>query len=109
MLAGEIDTPAKRYRLRSRKNPYWLGISGGRGGLSLGFRRTSKVRAYGSPKSLSTAAASIRRLGQSAGSNQDGEGRRNQQGLLHDILSSMFGLAPEIRIQLLSGCAVPSR
>jgi hypothetical protein len=29
--------------------------------------------------------------------------------LLHDILSSMFGLAPEITIQLLSVCAVPSR
>lgn len=38
----EIDTPAKRLRLRPRKNPYWVGISGGRGGLSLGFRRTVK-------------------------------------------------------------------
>jgi integrase len=42
MAAGEIDTPAKRFRLRPRKNPYWQGISGGRGGLSLGFRRTEK-------------------------------------------------------------------
>jgi integrase len=42
MSVGEIDTPAKRFRLRPRKNPYWLGISGGRGGLSLGFRRTVK-------------------------------------------------------------------
>jgi integrase len=39
---SQIDTPAKRSRLRPRKNPYWLGISGGRGGLSLGFRRTVK-------------------------------------------------------------------
>jgi len=38
----------------------------------------------------------IRRLRQGPGSNQDGDGRRNQQGLLHHILSSMFGLAPEI-------------
>lgn len=38
----EIDTPAKRFRLKPRKNPYWVGISGGRGGLSLGFRRTVK-------------------------------------------------------------------
>jgi len=42
MSAGEIDTPAKRFRLRPRKNPYWRGISGGRGGLSLGFRKTKK-------------------------------------------------------------------
>lgn len=38
----EIDTPAKRFRLKPRKNPYWVGVSGGRGGLSLGFRRTVK-------------------------------------------------------------------
>ena len=44
MSAGDIDTAAKRARLRPRKNPYWLGISGGRGGLSLGFRRTVKGR-----------------------------------------------------------------
>jgi integrase len=42
MAAGEIDTAAKRFRLRPRKNPYWQGISGGRGGVSLGFRRTAK-------------------------------------------------------------------
>jgi integrase len=42
MPSCEIDTPAKRFRLRPRKNPYWLGISGARGGLSLGFRRTVK-------------------------------------------------------------------
>lgn len=34
-----IDTAAKRAKLRSRKNPYWLGVSGGRGGLSLGYRK----------------------------------------------------------------------
>jgi len=35
----QIDTPAKRSRLPLRKNPYWQGISGGRGGVSLGYRR----------------------------------------------------------------------
>lgn len=35
----EIDTAAKRARLAPRRNPYWFGISGGRGGLSLGYRR----------------------------------------------------------------------
>lgn len=34
----EIDTPPKRARLPARKNPYWQGISGGRGGVSLGYR-----------------------------------------------------------------------
>src|SRR5450756_564418 len=42
MPAARIDTPAKRVKLPVRRNPYWLGISGGRGGLSLGFRRTVK-------------------------------------------------------------------
>ncbi len=42
MPSREIDTAAKRSRLRPRKNPYWVGVSGGRGGLSLGFRRTVK-------------------------------------------------------------------
>jgi integrase len=40
MPSCDFDTPAKRFRLKPRKNPYWFGISGGRGGLSLGFRRT---------------------------------------------------------------------
>jgi hypothetical protein len=42
MRAGQIDTPAKRLKLRARKNPYWQGVSGGRGGVSLGFRKTAK-------------------------------------------------------------------
>jgi len=42
MSACDFDTPAKRSRLRPRKNPFWHGISGGRGGLSLGYRRTVK-------------------------------------------------------------------
>jgi integrase len=35
----EIDTTAKRDKLPTRKNPYWQGISGGRGGVSLGYRK----------------------------------------------------------------------
>lgn len=37
----DIDTPSKRSRLLPRKNPYWAGISGGRGGVSLGCRRNA--------------------------------------------------------------------
>lgn len=36
-----IDSPAKRRRLEARKNPHWVGIAGGRGGVSLGYRKTS--------------------------------------------------------------------
>jgi hypothetical protein len=42
MPSCDFDTPAKRFRPKPRKNPYWIGVSGGRGGLSLGFRRTVK-------------------------------------------------------------------
>jgi integrase len=38
-LKPEIDTPSKRGRLAPRKNPYWVGVSGGRGGVSLGYRK----------------------------------------------------------------------
>lgn len=41
-MAGTIDTAAKRAKLAVRKNPYWQGIGGGRGGLSLGYRRAAK-------------------------------------------------------------------
>lgn len=37
--ASDIDTAPKRARLLSRKNPYWQGVSGGRGGVSLGYRK----------------------------------------------------------------------
>ena len=39
MPALEIDSPSKRTRLPSRKNPYWTGLGGGRGGVSLGYRK----------------------------------------------------------------------
>lgn len=38
-MASIIDTAAKRSKLSPRKNPYWQGVSGGRGGVSLGFRK----------------------------------------------------------------------
>lgn len=36
-----IETPSKRARLKARKNPYWVALGGGRGGVSLGYRRGS--------------------------------------------------------------------
>jgi integrase len=41
-MRSEIDTIPKRARLPSRKNPYWTGISGGRGGVSLGYRKPAR-------------------------------------------------------------------
>jgi hypothetical protein len=38
----DIDTPAKRARLAPRRNPYWKSIGGGRGGVSLGYRRAER-------------------------------------------------------------------
>lgn len=38
---SEIDTAAKRAKLPVRRNPYWQGISGGRGGVSLGYRKAA--------------------------------------------------------------------
>ncbi|GJD44220.1 hypothetical protein AFCDBAGC_2086 [Methylobacterium cerastii] len=37
-----IDTAAKRGKLPARKNPYWQGVSGGRGGVSLGYRKPAR-------------------------------------------------------------------
>ena len=39
---SDIDTVSKRARLKPRKNPYWQGVSGGRGGVSLGYRKGAK-------------------------------------------------------------------
>ncbi len=44
-MAWEIDTAAKRVRLAVRKNPYWRSVGGGRGAVSLGYRRLS-ARAF---------------------------------------------------------------
>jgi integrase len=37
-----FDTPAKRAKLPADRNPYWRGILGGRGGLSLGYRKPAR-------------------------------------------------------------------
>src|SRR3954469_17005174 len=37
-----IDSTAKRARLAPRKTPYWQGVSGGRGGVSLGYRKPTR-------------------------------------------------------------------
>lgn len=37
-----IDSAAKRAKLAPSKNPYWHGVSGGRGGVSLGYRRSAR-------------------------------------------------------------------
>ncbi|GJE43785.1 tyrosine-type recombinase/integrase [Methylobacterium soli] len=39
---SEIDSAAKRGRLPHAKNPYWTGIAGGRGGVSLGYRKPKR-------------------------------------------------------------------
>lgn len=40
--SADIDTVPKRAKLAPRKNPYWIGISGGRGGVSLGYRKPAR-------------------------------------------------------------------
>ncbi|ACK52028.1 integrase family protein [Methylocella silvestris BL2] len=37
-----FDTAAKRTKLPANRNPYWHGISGGRGGVSLGYRKPAR-------------------------------------------------------------------
>lgn len=37
-----LDSAAKRAKLASAKNPYWHGIAGGRGGVSLGYRKPKR-------------------------------------------------------------------
>lgn len=44
--ARPIDTAAKRAKLPTRKNPYWHGVSGGRGGVSLGYRKGQRGGAW---------------------------------------------------------------
>lgn len=39
---AEFDSAAKRARLQPAKNPYWVGIAGGRGGVSLGYRKPKR-------------------------------------------------------------------
>lgn len=37
-----FDTAAKRAKLPANRNPYWHGVSGGRGGVSLGYRKPAR-------------------------------------------------------------------
>lgn len=39
---SSFDSVAKRVRLPSAKNPRWQGVSGGRGGVSLGYRKPAR-------------------------------------------------------------------
>ena len=41
-ITCEVDSIAKRARLEPRANPYWIGLAGGRGGVSLGYRRAAR-------------------------------------------------------------------
>lgn len=45
-VQADISTAAKRARLTPRKNPYWTALSGGRGGVSLGYRRSTGPGAW---------------------------------------------------------------
>lgn len=38
-MSSDIDSAAKRAKLKPGKNPYWRGVGGGRGGVSLGYRK----------------------------------------------------------------------
>lgn len=38
----DIDTAPKRARLPARRNPFWQGIGGGRGGVSVGYRKPAE-------------------------------------------------------------------
>ncbi|MGU3360347.1 tyrosine-type recombinase/integrase [Methylobacterium sp. M6A4_1b] len=42
MASAALDTAAKRGKLAVNRNPYWNGIAGGRGGVSLGYRTPGK-------------------------------------------------------------------
>lgn len=46
----EIDRAAKRAKLPARENPYWLGISGGRGDVLRSYYRGSCIAADIPPK-----------------------------------------------------------
>lgn len=59
----EIDTPAKRSRLAPRRNPYWANVGGGRGGVSLGYRRPLAGRGAWIAKTTAGGSRAEERLG----------------------------------------------
>lgn len=67
---GEIDTAAKRAKLAPRRNPYWQGVSGGRGGVSLGYRKP--IRGAGSW--IAKIAIDGERIEERIGAADDGDG-----------------------------------
>ena len=66
-MAFEIDTPPKRARLAARKNPYWQGVSGGRGGVSLGYRKP----AYGAGSWIAKVVIDSQRIEEKLGTADD--------------------------------------
>jgi hypothetical protein len=64
----DIDTPSKRARLSARKNPHWRGVSGGRGGVSLGYRKPTR----GAGSWIAKVVFEGRRLEERLGESDDG-------------------------------------
>ena len=60
----EIDTAAKRRRLEPRRNPFWISVAGGRGGLSLGYRRQAQGPGSWVAKMVAAGRRIEERLGQ---------------------------------------------
>lgn len=62
-MPDNIDTPAKRAKLRARRNPYWQSIAGGRGGVSLGYRRAQSGAGTWVAKTIKGGRRAEERLG----------------------------------------------
>lgn len=62
-MRQQIDTPAKRARLAPRRNPYWVNVGGGRGGVSLGYRRPIAGRGAWIAKTTAGGGRAEERLG----------------------------------------------
>lgn len=60
----EIDTPAKRRKLEPRRNPFWISVAGGRGGLSIGYRRQAQSPGSWVAKMVAAGRRIEERLGQ---------------------------------------------
>ena len=68
-----IDTPAKRQRLPARANPYWVAVGGGRGGVSLGYRRRARGAGSWVAKVVLLGQRLEERLGKADDSGADGD------------------------------------
>lgn len=67
----DISTPAKRLKLTPRRNPYWTGLAGARGGVSLGYRRVES----GDGAWIAKVVVDGTRVEQKIGTADDGAGR----------------------------------